>query len=449
MKIVVFHIYHGMGHFNACFKIARMLSKSYDVVFSGVEYFKAYMEGQGFMYYPLKTVPFGMGFEKWINEQQKSKHLYFDILKDRWKNSIYKDREAELLQLTKDLEPDYLFIDSFQSTDFIVLYPYLKEQKTKVGFIQTMLPTVVENDYPPMNSLVLPGNRKEINESIRQFKRQRFKKKLKEKLQYFAMDDEAIVKRNANTNKIPKKYLSKEKSIVGIPLTNIKEFVLAPVEFDFQKKQNNDRHYLGFLPDFNRIEISDVTYFQVDEEIRKKIKGTNAKLIYCSFGSVKSSDTRAVDTFLQKLINAAQGKNWIIIISINATHHKQNEFKNKPDNVYFLKAAPQLEILERADLFITHGGLNSIKESIYSGVPMLVYPLHDTTDTNGNSSRVVYHQLGLRGDLLKDNEANIVEKIEETISNQQYKNNIYTLREIDDQYTEKFMEHFNLLSSVE
>ncbi|MFL8673036.1 glycosyltransferase [Clostridioides sp. GD02404] len=33
---------------------------------------------------------------------------------------------------------------------------------------------------------------------------------------------------------------------------------------------------------------------------------------------------------------------------------------------------PQLEILEKADVFITHGDLNSVMESLYFGVPMVV-----------------------------------------------------------------------------
>jgi UDP:flavonoid glycosyltransferase YjiC (YdhE family) len=36
---------------------------------------------------------------------------------------------------------------------------------------------------------------------------------------------------------------------------------------------------------------------------------------------------------------------------------------------------PQIRVLERARLFITHGGHNSVMESLVSGVPMLVVPL--------------------------------------------------------------------------
>ena len=60
-----------------------------------------------------------------------------------------------------------------------------------------------------------------------------------------------------------------------------------------------------------------------------------------------------------------------------------------------VKYAPQLDILRRATLMLNHGGLNSIKECIYFGVPMLVFP--GINDQSGNAARVLYHGLGYVG----------------------------------------------------
>ena len=38
------------------------------------------------------------------------------------------------------------------------------------------------------------------------------------------------------------------------------------------------------------------------------------------------------------------------------------------------RSVPQLEVLARAALFITHGGVNSVNEALYTGTPMLVVP---------------------------------------------------------------------------
>lgn len=45
------------------------------------------------------------------------------------------------------------------------------------------------------------------------------------------------------------------------------------------------------------------------------------------------------------------------------------------ENVQFYKYAPQMEILKRASLFITHGGANSVMEGLHAGVPLLISPM--------------------------------------------------------------------------
>lgn len=46
-----------------------------------------------------------------------------------------------------------------------------------------------------------------------------------------------------------------------------------------------------------------------------------------------------------------------------------------PDQILTAPYLPQREVLERADVFITHGGYNSVAESIRAATPMLVVPL--------------------------------------------------------------------------
>ncbi|MFI9315940.1 macrolide family glycosyltransferase [Streptomyces althioticus] len=45
-----------------------------------------------------------------------------------------------------------------------------------------------------------------------------------------------------------------------------------------------------------------------------------------------------------------------------------------PDNVVARRFVPQPELLSRAALFVTHGGMNSVNEALYAGVPVLVVP---------------------------------------------------------------------------
>ena len=49
-------------------------------------------------------------------------------------------------------------------------------------------------------------------------------------------------------------------------------------------------------------------------------------------------------------------------------------FKSIPDNILMFHFVPQLETLQHTDVFITHGGMNSVNESLFYGVPMIVVP---------------------------------------------------------------------------
>src|SRR5579863_3565662 len=61
------------------------------------------------------------------------------------------------------------------------------------------------------------------------------------------------------------------------------------------------------------------------------------------------------------------------------------------ENVTVRTRIPQLSLLERASVFITHGGLSSIKEAIMLGVPMIIIP--EIADQPFNAMRAVYHGL--------------------------------------------------------
>ena len=55
-------------------------------------------------------------------------------------------------------------------------------------------------------------------------------------------------------------------------------------------------------------------------------------------------------------------------------------------------AAPQLELLKRATLCITHAGLNTALESLGQGVPMVAIPIG--YDQPGVAARVAHHGVG-------------------------------------------------------
>lgn len=60
------------------------------------------------------------------------------------------------------------------------------------------------------------------------------------------------------------------------------------------------------------------------------------------------------------------------------------EARSFGEHVRVYKFVPQLELLRRSSVFVTHGGANSIMEGLYHGVPMLVVPVDFDQPLNGH-----------------------------------------------------------------
>ena len=63
-----------------------------------------------------------------------------------------------------------------------------------------------------------------------------------------------------------------------------------------------------------------------------------------------------------------------------------------PSNVIVVEKAPQLELLKRAALCITHAGLNTTLETLAQGVPMVAIPI--AYDQPGVAARIAHHGVG-------------------------------------------------------
>ncbi|WBQ03625.1 macrolide family glycosyltransferase [Kribbella sp. CA-293567] len=91
-------------------------------------------------------------------------------------------------------------------------------------------------------------------------------------------------------------------------------------------------------------------------------------VLYASLGTVFSADPRLLRTFATAL--APLGGS--VVIATGQTDPA--ELGALPHNVLARRFVPQPAVLARSALFITHGGMNSVNEALYAGVPMLVIP---------------------------------------------------------------------------
>lgn len=91
-------------------------------------------------------------------------------------------------------------------------------------------------------------------------------------------------------------------------------------------------------------------------------------VLYASLGTIFSADADLLRTFAAAL--APLGGTVVV-----ATGQSDPAALGPlPGNVLARRTLPQPEVLARAALFVTHGGMNSVNEALYAGVPMLVVP---------------------------------------------------------------------------
>jgi len=86
-----------------------------------------------------------------------------------------------------------------------------------------------------------------------------------------------------------------------------------------------------------------------------------------------------------------------------------------PPNCAVYSYAPQKKILAYSDLFVTHGGMNSINEAMINGVPMLVLPV--SNDQPINAERVNELGIGKTLNIKNLNEKALWESISEILCN--------------------------------
>lgn len=132
-------------------------------------------------------------------------------------------------------------------------------------------------------------------------------------------------------------------------------------------------------------------------------------LLYISLGSVFNNRPE----FYKQCFAAFADQPWQVLLSIGK-HVDPGTLGQQPDNFLLSPYAPQLDILPRTRLFITHAGTNSVMESMYFGVPMILFP--QQPEQQMHAQRVVDLGLGVMLDT-ENVTASMLREAVETVTN--------------------------------
>ena len=161
--------------------------------------------------------------------------------------------------------------------------------------------------------------------------------------------------------------------------SKIAQICRQPIEFEFPRQQLPDCfHFTGVFHNSSSRANIPFPY--------EKLNGK--PLIYASMGTIQN---RLLEIFNQ-IAEACQDLDVQLIISLGGSADPESlpDLAGAP---IVVKYAPQLELLQKAQLTITHAGLNTTLESLSYGVPMVAIPI--ANDQPGVAARIAWTETGV------------------------------------------------------
>jgi zeaxanthin glucosyltransferase len=111
-------------------------------------------------------------------------------------------------------------------------------------------------------------------------------------------------------------------------------------------------------------------------------------LIYASMGTLVNGLPNVYGTILEA---ASEFPEMQMVLSVGRNFNP-DDLGRIPSNTIVVRTAPQIDLLKRAALCITHAGLNTALEALAQGVPMVAIPVG--FDQPGVAARIAYHGVG-------------------------------------------------------
>lgn len=136
------------------------------------------------------------------------------------------------------------------------------------------------------------------------------------------------------------------------------------------------------------------------------------RTIYISLGTVLNKNNK----FYENCIKALKECNVNVIMSVGEKTDI-SDLGEIPNNFQIKHKVDQIKVLKKSDVFLTHCGMNSVNESLYYGVPMVLFPQHSEQGLVAERTA----ELGA-GLMLKGNKPNHIKNaVEQVLNDDTYK----------------------------
>ena len=379
MATIVFMPFHWASDLNPTFALAgKLRERGHRVHYFGIPDTAERIRSQGFDFTPVFSRAFPEGtLAKQYESESQGKRYGVSEFRDRFRGTCDLLREGELDRVISQVHPDLLLTSS--GTPWVGIAASRTGVRV-ISFCSTLI-SVEDSAVPPFSTDLIPKpTRLSRLRTWFEWKkffwyRRRYSRDwdISEDLKTLARDcGYPLEKIDFRVETWPRLLL-------------LPELVFFPKDLDFPRSRTPEGvFFIEGAVDIDRRD-GDFPWQQLDD---------SKPLVYCTLGSLLPFKFPArASQFFQMFMDAMAQRPTLQGVVTIGNYLKADEF-NCPPNVLIASHAPQVEVLNRASLMISHGGVTGVKESAFMGVPMLLIPV--SYDEFGNAARVVYHGLGAR-----------------------------------------------------
>lgn len=160
------------------------------------------------------------------------------------------------------------------------------------------------------------------------------------------------------------------------------------------------------------------------EHYENWLSETGKPLMYASMGTLVNGVKNAYGSLLEAVSEFPEMQ---VVLSVGKNLNP-GDLGSIPSNTIVVPIAPQIELLKRAALCITHAGLNTALEALAEGVPLVAIPIG--YDQPGVAARIAYHGVGEFVEVGNLTARNLSELIGKVTANSSYRDKARWFQEV-------------------
>jgi zeaxanthin glucosyltransferase len=367
MASVVFLLEHEEGHLLPTFQLAkRLTTRGHQVSYIGLADAAELVERQGYPFSPIMENVFPKGSTRTLRDKieaaeggEAARNLGYsdETVADLFIGSLVRGEDVAAAIRTR--QPDVLLISS--------LYP----------------PSALVMHYRFRIPILL------ITPWLRPFPKTEYVKFIEMSLAHLRGAAPDLVDLVQKTEPTAKRFQD-----IARPFLAMRELILCPAELDLPRPEWGPEHEVFHIEPSIELSRGREDSFPWERLLPGR------PLLYASLGSHSHEAGREKLAAFYTAVAEAAGQlpEWQLVLATGAVEPR--EITNLPETAIAARWVPQIPVLEKASVMITHGGLGTVKECIFHGVPMVAFPLDK--DQPENARRIVHHGLGLSGGGIAD-----------------------------------------------